>query len=107
MEGKNQPRYGHGAAPGGRPTSQEANHEHEAPPFAAPTADESRVRLTTVAGTLASVAIVVAFFLPWVEVSTTEAARYRERIEQRLEDPVQPLPADVAKGDWLRLAKLA
>jgi hypothetical protein len=49
----------------------------------------------------------VSFFLPWVNVSREEATRYRERIEQRLEHPVHPVPAGVARSDWTRLAKLA
>lgn len=70
-------------------------------------AAEDRIRITSLVGTLASAAIVVAFFLPWLSVETERAQRYLDRMEERFEDPVHPVPAGVSKRDWLRLAALA
>jgi hypothetical protein len=70
-------------------------------------ADEDRVRVTSLVGTLASAAIVVAFFLPWLSVEPDQAAGYLRRMEERFEDPVHPVPEGVSKPDWLRLAGIA
>jgi len=68
---------------------------------------EDRVRVTSVVGALASAAIVVAFFLPWLHVPPDQARRYLERMEERFEKPLQPVPEGVSERDWLRLARIA
>ncbi len=65
------------------------------------------MRITSLVGTLASAAIVVAFFLPWLAVESEQAERYLERMEERFEKPVHPVPEGVSRRDWLRLANLA
>ena len=64
------------------------------------------MRITSLVGTLASAAICVAFFLPWLAVESVQAERYLERMEERFQDPVHPVPEGVSKRDWLRLARL-
>jgi hypothetical protein len=60
--------------------------------------------MTTVVGTLAGLALVAAFFLPWVRMPQEVAARYRARIHASLSDPVRPPPSNA--DDWRRLADL-
>lgn len=93
-----------GALTGGTTTSRDPSIPTPSP---APTPDrENRVRVTSIAGALASIAIVVAFFLPWVEVREEDARHYRERLETRLRDPLQSVPPGVNVDDWRRLARL-
>lgn len=58
-------------------------------------------------GALASAAIVVAFFLPWLRVPPEQARRYLDRMEARFDEPLHPVPAGVSRSDWLRLARIA
>ncbi|MHC5012145.1 MAG: hypothetical protein ACYTG6_14560 [Planctomycetota bacterium] len=69
-----------------------------------PAPDEDRVRLASLAGTVAGIALIVAFFLPWVRVEHDVAVSFEERIEERLADPARPTPARA--GDWRRLGRL-
>ena len=64
----------------------------------------SRVRVTSVAATLAAMAVAVSFFLPWVAVPGDEAEHFQAEMTRRLGDPSEPPPAGVRTEDWQRLA---
>jgi hypothetical protein len=74
------------------------------PPISAPARppDEDRLRMTSLVGTLAASAVVVAFFLPWVRVAPDVATRFEARMRADLADPVGR-PSERAE-DWRRLA---
>ncbi len=79
------------------------------PPDGAPRPDPpiveeaDRLRVCSVSGLAGALAIVIAFFLPWVTVKPEAAAAYRERVVQRLEDDQLPTPPHAE--DWRRLAE--
>ena len=68
-----------------------------------PIEDGDRLRVCSISGLAGALAIVVAFFLPWVTVKPDAAAAYRERILLRLADERRPAPPHA--DDWRRLAE--
>jgi hypothetical protein len=50
------------------------------------------------------VTLLVAFFLPWVEVDPEVATRFERKMEERLTDPMRPAPANA--DDWRQLARI-
>ena len=66
---------------------------------------EDRIRVTSIAGTIASLVIVAAFFLPWVQVPKEEAVRYRDQMTSRMARNDPPLPAGVPEDDWRLLSE--
>jgi hypothetical protein len=62
---------------------------------------EDRLRLTSMAGCAASVALVVGFFLPWARVPPDLAMHTLARAERRLDGSTRPGPRD--PEDWRRL----
>lgn len=67
----------------------------------------SRIRLTSVAATLAAIVVAGSFFLPWVAVPREEAEHFQAEMTRRLADSAEPLPPGVEAEDWRRLAALA
>jgi hypothetical protein len=61
------------------------------------------MRLTAIVGTVASIALIAAFFSPWVRVTEATAMGYERAVNARLADPTRPKPA--VPDDWHRLAE--
>lgn len=72
-------------------------------PDAALLPEAERLRVCSISGLAGALAIVIAFFLPWVTVKPEAAAVYRERVVERLDDDRLPPPPHAA--DWRRLAE--